>query len=33
MCLVPIVLTTIGCFALFFYADRIRLFLTPVFGG
>ncbi|MDB9704124.1 proton-conducting transporter membrane subunit [Rhodospirillales bacterium] len=33
MCLAPIVLTTIGCFALFFYADRIRLFLTPVFGG
>jgi len=32
MCLAPIVLTTIGCFALFFYADRIRLFLTPVFG-
>ena len=33
MCLAPIVLTTIGCFALFFYADRIRLFLIPVFGG
>lgn len=33
MCLAPIVLTTIGCFALFFYADRIRLFLDPVFGG
>jgi multicomponent Na+:H+ antiporter subunit D len=33
MCLAPIVLTTIGCFVLFFYADRIRLFLTPVFGG
>lgn len=33
MCLVPIVLTTVGCFALFFYADRIRLFLQPVFGG
>lgn len=33
MCLAPIVLTTIGCFALFFYADRIRLFLNPVFGG
>ena len=25
MCLAPIVLTTIGCFALFFYADRIRI--------
>ena len=33
MCLAPIILTTIGCFGLFFYADRIRLFLTPVFGG
>jgi len=33
MCLAPIVLTTFGCFALFFYADRIRLFLAPVFGG
>jgi len=33
MCLTPIVLTTIGCVALFFYADRVRLFLTPVFGG
>jgi len=33
MCLAPIVLTTIGCFVLFFYADRIRIFLDPVFGG
>ncbi len=33
MCLAPIVLTTIGCFMLFFYADDIRLFLEPVFGG
>jgi len=33
LCLAPIVLTTVGCFALFFYADRIRLFLAPVFGG
>ena len=33
MCLAPIVMTTFGCFALFFYADRIRLFLAPVFGG
>ena len=33
MCLAPIVLTTVGCFVLFFYADRIRLFLEPVFGG
>lgn len=33
LCLAPIVLTTIGCFVLFFYADRIRLFLIPVFGG
>ena len=33
MCLAPIVLTTLGCFVLFFYADRIRVFLLPVFGG
>ncbi len=33
LCLAPIVLTTIGCFVLFFYADRIRVFLEPVFGG
>jgi multicomponent Na+:H+ antiporter subunit D len=33
MCLAPIVLTTIGCIVLFFYADRIRIFLDPVFGG
>jgi multicomponent Na+:H+ antiporter subunit D len=33
LCLAPIVLTTIGCFALFFYVDRIRAFLSPVFGG
>lgn len=33
MCLAPIVLTTVGCVALFFYADRIRIFLLPVFGG
>ena len=33
MCLVPIVITTLGCVALFFYADRIRQFLLPVFGG
>jgi multicomponent Na+:H+ antiporter subunit D len=33
LCLAPIVLTTIGCFALFFYVDRIRAFLAPVFGG
>jgi multicomponent Na+:H+ antiporter subunit D len=33
ICLIPIMLTTLGCIALFFYADRIRIFLTPVFGG
>ena len=33
MCLAPIVLTTVGCIALFFYAENIRQFLTPVFGG
>lgn len=33
ICLVPIMLTTFGCIALFFYADRIRIFLSPVFGG
>ncbi len=33
MCLAPIVLTTVGCFVLFFYVDRIRVFLEPVFGG
>ena len=33
LCLAPIVLTTVGCFALFFYVDRIRAFLAPVFGG
>ena len=33
MCLAPIVLTTVGCFLLFFYADDIRHFLEPVFGG
>ena len=33
MCLLPIVLTTAGCILLFFYADRVRVFLTPVFGG
>ncbi len=32
ICLAPIVLTTLGCVALFLYADRIRLFLMPVFG-
>ena len=33
MCLLPIVLTATGCVLLFFYADRIRIFLLPVFGG
>ncbi|MEQ8226578.1 MAG: proton-conducting transporter membrane subunit [Rhodospirillales bacterium] len=33
MCLLPIVVTTVGCILLFFYADKLRLLLLPVFGG
>lgn len=33
MCLAPIILTTLGCILLFFYAENIRIFLMPVFGG
>ena len=33
MCLLPIVLTSAGCILLFFYADKIRHFISPVFGG
>jgi len=29
-CLVPLCLTALGCIALFFFADRIYAFLTPI---
>ena len=32
-CLLALSLTAVGCIILFFYADRIQVFLQPIVGG
>jgi multicomponent Na+:H+ antiporter subunit D len=32
-CVVPLCLTALGCIVLFFYADRLYVFLQPLGGG
>ncbi len=33
LCVVPLCITAVGCLALFFYADRLFIFLKPMAGG